>query len=474
LADQFLAGAQIDPDFSLIDQLCSLSFSDDPAIACKATRATFSVIEFLCDDFSDFGIALTSEVLVRILQYIRSTPAGSKLDSLLNDFGFTSPEILLERFKNLYKKAPISFSDRKKVIKIIVLSRVTAGADIAITSILVKRLSQTFPSASLVLIGPSHLQEMFEDVPNTRCISYIYRNDGTLFEKMTSWPELLDIAREETLGHQTGEVLLFDPDSRLSQLGLLPLIDDEHTYIFPSRASQARISDNKNLSLLANEWLNTMLAENKKVYPHLTFAAPGMSLYRNFYSAVKAGGCTFVVTINFGVGNNPAKIIEGHFEEALLKRLLETPNTVVVLDSGRGVNELKRIQHLLQVFNNAHVHTAQITDTAIDRFSKPFNHGLIAFKGPLCALGKMIDATDCFIGYDSCGQHLAAATRTPTVILFAGAPNTRFIHRWAPTNKETITIPVINEPPNNTSLLSLLNQVETAVNNLRSKTLAPV
>jgi hypothetical protein len=314
---------------------------------------------------------------------------------------------------------------------------------------------------------------MFENIPNTRCITYIYKNDGTLFEKMTSWPTLLTITRQEAQGHQPGEVLLFDPDSRLSQLGLLPLIDDASTYVFPSRASQARISDNKNLSLLANEWLNTILAENKTVYPKLSFAAPKLSHYTKFYSALKASGCEFVVTINFGVGNNPAKFIAGHFEDALINRLLATPHTVVVLDTGRGENELKRVKHLLKVFKTKNYQTAQVSDIAIESFAQPFNHGLVAFKGPLCALGKMIDATDCFIGYDSCGQHLAAAARTPAVILFAGAPNTRFIHRWAPTNKENLTIPVISDTSrNNTSLQLLLDQVETAVNGIRSRTIA--
>nr|MBF0223555.1 hypothetical protein [Desulfobulbaceae bacterium] len=379
---------------------------------------------------------------------------------------------MLDRCNNLNHKKPLSASDKKKVKKILILSRVTAGADIAITGVIIKRLAQSLPTAQLVLIGPSHLREMFGNTPNTCCLTFIYKNDGTLFEKMTSWPKLLTITQKESQAYKPGEVLLFDPDSRLSQLGLLPLIDDQFTYTFPSRVSQPDELNNKNLSFLTNYWLNRILGEDKTIYPKLSFTAGKASLFTKFFATVKAGGCKFVVTINFGVGNNPAKKISGHFEEALLNSLLQTPDTVVVLDTGRGSNELLRVKHLLKVFKNKNIATAQITTDTIDKVPKTFRHGLVSFKGSLGALGEMIDATDCFIGYDSCGQHLANATRTPAVILFAGAPTARFIHRWAPTNKENVTIPVNTDSQyNDASLEPLLKNVESAVNKIRSRSI---
>ncbi|MCK5323051.1 MAG: hypothetical protein KAJ45_02850, partial [Desulfobulbaceae bacterium] len=45
-----------------------------------------------------------------------------------------------------------------------------------------------------------------------------------------------------------------------------------------------------------------------------------------------------------------------------------------------------------------------------------------------------------FFGYDSMCQHLAAAAKTPSVILFAGAPNPRFFARWRPGNSDSVTI----------------------------------
>lgn len=472
IAKSFLASAPTCPDFSLIDHLCRLSFHDHKDVASKATTAIFFIIESLCDDFSDFGVSLSSEVLTRILQFIRTTPMGDELDRLLNNFGFTSSEEMLQRYKTISHQKPLSASDKKKVKKILILSRVTAGADIAITGVIIKRLSQSFPAANLVLIGPSHLREMFGSTPNSCYLTFIYKNDGTLFEKMTSWPKLLTIIEKESLSYQPGEVLLFDPDSRLSQLGLLPLIDDQYTFNFPSRVCQPENLQAKNLSFLANHWLNKVLSEDKTIYPKLSFTAGKASLFTKFYNTLKRGGCEFVVTINFGVGNNPAKKLSGHFEEALLDTLLQTPNTVVVLDTGRGSNELQRVKHLLSVFKNKNIATTQITTKSITTVQDIFTHGLVAFKGPLGALGEMIDATDCFIGYDSCGQHLANATRTPAVILFAGAPTTRFIHRWAPTNKENVTIPVNTDSRyNDASLLPLLKNVETAVNKIRSRSI---
>ena len=176
-----------------------------------------------------------------------------------------------------------------------------AGADLAITGVIVKRIANTFPWADLVLIGPSHLQEMFGDIPNVSCLPFIYKNDGTLFEKMTSWPQLLTITQNESQDYGSGEVLLFDPDTRLTQLGLLPLIDKQYTYVFPSRVSQPPYLNDKNLSFLTNHWLNNILGENKTIYPKITFTAGKESLFTKFHSSLKAGGCKFVITINYCV-----------------------------------------------------------------------------------------------------------------------------------------------------------------------------
>ena len=54
-----------------------------------------------------------------------------------------------------------SLSRHRDIKKILVLSRVTIGADIAVTSVIIQRLSERYPKAEMVLIGGGKLDEIF-------------------------------------------------------------------------------------------------------------------------------------------------------------------------------------------------------------------------------------------------------------------------------------------------------------------------
>ncbi len=457
------------PDLSIIDQLCEWSFSPKPLVAKAATSAIFGcIIEALSDDFSDHGVRIGNLVLIRILQFIRATPAGAELDQLLDAFGFIDAATLLDRYQRIRQAPPLTESQLRSVKKIIVLSRVTAGADIAITNVIIQRLRKRLSEAELVLVGPAHLAEIFAFVANCRHRNFIYKNDGSLFDKMTSWPRLLEITQDEQHGHQPGEVLLFDPDTRLSQLGLLPLVPDNCTCYFPSRASQTGREATQNLSFLTNHWLNHLLGEDLTWRPNLVFQREGEG-YHDFCQSLHRQGCRLVLTINFGVGNDPRKKVHGNFEADLIQALLALPNTIVILDTGRGgLKDQWIADHLARVQNQGWPAVC-LTDAEINNQAVAFGHGLIIFKGALGSLGKMIDAADCFIGYDSCGQHLAAATSTPSIIVFAGAPSTRFIQRWSPDTAGNLTIPVDGPTATAQEISSLIKQIAKGVETVRGK-----
>ena len=456
------------PDLSTIDQLCAWSFSPEPLVAKAANSAIFGgIIETLCDDFSAHGVEVGNLVLTRILQFIRATAEGAELNCLLNDFGFNDAAALLERYQRIQCPTPLTEKQKDSVKKILILSRVTAGADIAITNVIIHRLRQRFPEAELVLIGPAHLPEIFAFVPNCRHRNFLYKNDGSLFDKMTSWPRLLAITQDEEQSHRAGEVLLIDPDTRLTQLGLLPLAAEDCTCYFPSRSIQPEDISRQNLSCLANQWLNYLLGETLTWSPNLAFQRKGEG-YHAFCQGLHHQGCRLVVTINFGVGNDPRKKVHGNFEADLIQALLSIPDTIVILDTGRSQEGQWIADHLARIQHQGWA-TACLTDTEISTNSIAFGHGLIIFKGSLGALGKMIDAADCFIGYDSCGQHLAAATRTPSVIVFAGAPSARFIKRWSPDIPGNLTIPMDALAATPREISALIGQITRYVETIRAK-----
>ena len=459
------------PCLTAIDQLCEWAFFPEPLLAKAATSALFGgIIETLCDDFSDHGVYAANLVLTRILQFIRRRPEGAGLHRLLNEFGFSDAAALLARYHVISQPTPLGVEATRAVKKILILSRVTAGADIAITNVIIHRLRQRFDQAELVLIGPAHLPEIFAAIPHCRHRGFLYKNDGSLFEKMSSWPHLLTITQEEQQGYAPEEILLFDPDTRLSQLGLLPLAPDNRTCLFPSRASRPFGETGMNLSQLTNRWLNQLFGEDQIWRPNLVFQQRGEG-YHTFCQALHHLGCRLVVVINFGVGNDPRKKVHGRFEADLILALLAQPQTVVILDTGRGQNEGQRLaDHLGRVkSHNFPVSCLTAEHGTIHGQTPPFAHGLIIFKGSLGALGKMIDAADGFIGYDSCGQHLAAATRTPSVIVFAGAPSRRFIERWSPGVENNRTIPFDNFMSTPGAIRRLLDEIKQAVQAMPAK-----
>ncbi|NOX24873.1 MAG: hypothetical protein GXP59_01920, partial [Deltaproteobacteria bacterium] len=318
---------------------------------------------------------------------------------------------------------------RRRIKKVIILSRVTAGADIAITSVMVHRLAKSLPWAELILIGPGHLAAMFPEL-DLRSLPFVYKNDGQLVDKVTSWLSLYEMVRREIQGDAAGSILLFDPDTRMTQLGLLPLAADSSTCYFPSRVWQSRAGSHANLSVLTNNWLNIILGETEEETPYLILHSEGHG-YNAFCQQLRARG-VFVIAVNLGVGNDCRKRISGSFEERLLFKLAREPHTMLILDSGRGEEEMREMRYLFERARQHGIQTASLGEEQIPLARIKFNHGLVSFRGSLEALGCLIGAADCFIGYDSCGQHLAAATGAPAVIIFAGAPSRRFIEHWSP------------------------------------------
>jgi ADP-heptose:LPS heptosyltransferase len=465
----------LQPEMRFIDLLCEMSEADDSDWGQAVTSALFrGIIEGLCDDFTPNGAETCLNVLVSILAYIRQKQTCRTLDRLLNEAGYHETSELVSRYKRIQTNSAISSTKRRKIRKIIILSRVTAGADIAITSNIIHRLNNSFPEAELVIIGPIHLAEMFNQIDATRVVPFLYKNDGTLFDKMTNWPDLLKIVHNEHHNFCKGEVLLFDPDTRLSQLGLLPLLDEENSFYFPSRTAGYNDNSQQNLSTLTNKWLDTLLEERVSLAP-LAMFDDLHGTYTNLAENLKQNGCKQLITINFGVGNDPRKKITPLFEADLIKGLLAIPDTIIMLDTGRGDDEQQVTNQHLKILAELNYNTLKIDADSLAAEKINLRHGVVSYRGSLCGLGKLIKVSDCFIGYDSCGQHIANAADTPAIIIFAGAPSTRFISRWAPKNSANKTISVLpNQVFDKRELDILLKKVLLAVKKVLTFQLHPI
>jgi ADP-heptose:LPS heptosyltransferase len=282
---------------------------------------------------------------------------------------------------------------------VFVLSRVTLGADVAVTSVLLDAAKRRFSDAQIHLVGPRKNWELFAADPRILHRPVNYRR-GTLRERLNVVPELRAAVDEP-------DSITIDPDSRLTQLGLLPICPEQGYYFFESRGYGGAGDDP--LPVLARRW-----AEH-------TFGIPDAGPY---FAAVaedraRAGG----IAVSLGTGENPGKRIAGPFETELM-RLLDATGLPICIDQGAGGEEAERVQRAVAA-SGARAET---------------------WSGSFAGFASIIAGSRLYVGYDSAGQHVAAACGTPLITVFAGYPCARMLARWRPWGRGSVRVIPVENP----------------------------
>jgi len=290
---------------------------------------------------------------------------------------------LLLRYRRIRQVRPFPGGEVRRVF---VLSRVTLGADVAVTSVALAAAKERFPDAEICFVGPEKNAEMFAADPRISPIAVMYGRSSLLRDRLLAAAEL-QVAVDE-LG-----AIVIDPDSRLTQLGLLPICDDARYFFFESRAFGGGLD--ATLPDLTTEWA-TEVFQVEQARPYL---APAQQPK------------TAEITVSFGVGENTNKRINDDFEYAVLSALLQRKRSVL-LDRGAGGEEATRV------------------DTLINRLGNPSN--LYIHDGSYASFASHILQSALYVGYDSAGQHVAAAAGVPLVSVFRGYACERMLSRWRP------------------------------------------
>jgi hypothetical protein len=325
------------------------------------------------------------------------------------------PALLMARYQRVRRPRPV-LGDPHRVF---VLSRVTLGADVAVTSVLLAAAKQRFPHAEIVFVGPRKNYELFAGDPRLRHADLAYLRGG-LRQRLAVWDPL------EALLAAPGSVVI-DPDSRLTQLGLLPVCPEEFDHLFESRGYGGETD--RPLPDLAAAWAEeTFGVSGAKPYVALDRRSAGDGTSD---ADLVAGSCA----VSLGIGENPAKRIPDPFEERLLA-LLAAGGAPLVIDKGAGGEEAARV------------------DRAVGR------SGVKAafWEGSFAGFAAIIAASRLYVGYDSAGQHVAAACGVPLVSIFAGFPAPRMFQRWRPTGERATVIRVDRPDP-----LETLERVRAAI-----------
>ena len=425
--DRYYQNGSFEPEY--IDLLCEMATSfSDMELNNRAASALFEIIvEKLCDDYEEMPVEIYSRLMSQVISYCRNVSAGKALDERLTDFGISSYEDIHGR-SNFIHSREYTYDIEKPPEKIILLSRVTIGADVAILSVIVQRLAKIFPRAEIVIIGSDKLTGIFGGNADIRIHPLNYARRGGLFERFSSWHATSDILADEMPLDSEENILLIDPDSRISQLGILPLTHHDNYLFFNSRKC-ALSAKNARMAELANRWTDTVFGVSGFCFPRIWTPSSVARQARDMTCRIRAAGCRKLITMNFGVGNNPRKRLNVDFEKKLLGEILKSPQTVVLLDRGFGDDELSRSDSLISYLQDQGHQTAgaRLGDSEYPGIS----HGIVGVECSIGEIAALIAECDEFIGYDSACQHIAAAAQTPTLTIFAGSNNKSFIRRWS-------------------------------------------
>jgi hypothetical protein len=262
--------------------------------------------------------------------------------------------------------------------RVYVLSRVTLGADVAVTSVLLDAAKRRYPEAEIFFTGPRKNYELFEADPRISHRPTPYARSGALRERL---------AASAALWIDDGIVL--DPDSRLSQLGVLSLCKEDHYFWFESRAYGGDSS--RPLPDLASQWAKEIL---------------GVEGARPYIAPLGTSDLPVDITVSLGVGDNPAKRFEDPFEKDLLSILAATGASILV-DMGASEEERRRVEAALRP-------------------------GMLTHDGAFAPFASRIATSKLFVGYDSAGGHVASVCGLPLVSIASGFASDRGAARWRP------------------------------------------
>lgn len=421
--------------------LCDLASMQDKRLRELGEHTIFkSIVERLSDSFDPDHVPIYDRIFAQIIDYCRRQPTGKDLDRTLQRFGISSEQDLLSRKDRINSTRPLSVSERSVVKKAFVLSRVTLGADVAVTSVIIHCLFTAFPNAEIVLVGSSGIRELYRDSERLRVVQVLYERHGSLSDRLRNWVDLVRVIDAERSDVSRSEYVVVDPDSRLTQLGLLPLTEDEDRYFFFESRSYQKTGKGR-LGQLAREWCRTAFASELDAYPFIRISAEDADLGRRYCNWFRNGRMKGLIAFNFGVGENERKRFSLDFETRLVSETLRQ-GYLVILDKGIGkeVDRANRLTSQLMVSGKT---VLELTSSSASTLACQTSAGAtetLTWQGGVGLFAALIASSDLYVGYDSAFQHIAAALDVPVLDIFAQAGCERFMDRWTPYSRAPVQV----------------------------------
>jgi len=390
--------------------------------------------------------------MARIISRVRQLPAAISFHERLARMGLGDEEALLTRARRLNRKETPALP--RQIGRVLVPSRVTLGADLVLTSVIVRTCLRALPDAEVVFLGSRKNAGLIAgESTRFRIRELSYPRRGSLLERLSSWVDLVDAVCEETRGLEAGrDFVVINPDSRFLQSGLLPLVpparEAKSYFGWDPSVSENEAEERSQLEDL-NRWLGGMFRFHRGDPlrgPSLHLDDTVLGWAQATMNSLNLGRDPILVGMNLGVGGNAGKRIHrdgetvSDFERLLVTGLLDQGVTLV-LDSGLGEDELERARQLYHGARERGLGTARIFGGRLlpdQPGSMPVR--FVLFQGPVPEFGALLHQCRIYVGYDSLGQHLAGALNLDLITVFGGHASPLFARRWRPGGEGRIRV----------------------------------
>lgn len=429
--------------------LASLAFSRDRKIAAEATRTLFDdLVQPLADRFDSDSCDVHAAFMAEVVH-----APGSPVAATLKELGYARPQDLIERYGMLRSEALEKQVVNEDIQKVVVLSRVDAKADVAITSVVLQCATVAFRSAEVDLVAPKENAYLIADGRRVNREIVSYPRDGSLANRLRGWMRVRNKVRASLEGFREGEWLIVDPDSCITLNGLLPLASDHYVRFFESRSYAPR--ERVPIAELAADWCGQWFFWGGfEVYPSVTERSGNTSGGWRLAMSLRKK----LAGVSYAVGGGESRRLSGDFEDALLE-LLQKRGYWTVLDCGRSESDSAAAAERVRAFQGSTSHLA-VADDGVRNQARLMSH-----KGTLPAFGGWVSGAGVYVGYDTAMSHVVATFGVPVIQVCVGAPNEIYRSRWTPFSyQEIVSIPA--KGPEDAS--SVLERIETELEKIEA------
>lgn len=439
-----------------LDIIINSAVSPDAQEAQLGTHFLFRyVVESLSDTFLLEDRKALEKVLVHLISRLRILPQAKQFHQRLNQFGLYDETDLLTRIDGIYWEKKFNPQSIGTVKKVFIPSRVTLGADVLLNILVIEKMKKRLPDAKIVFLGSQKNGVILKGNQPMVCVhSLHYDRRGVLVNRFLNWLAVIQALEEEITELSQGEdYIIINTDSRLLQSGLLPIIppgEENNRYFSWKPSVQGETWEGSSQAEDLCQWLEATFGTEppgETIYPRLHFPDKDSTFANKVYEILKLTTKPFVVSMSLGVGGNQEKRVRNgsevvsHFELGLILKLL-ADGVTIVLDKGFGSEEFEQAAAIIRAVRDKGIETAEVTgeNPGLLDSVKSGNVRFITFQGTINKFAALISLSDCYIGYDSLGQHLAAALGRDVITIFAGYHSELFPERWRPMGRGKIRL----------------------------------